>query len=103
MIYLPYNKKQIENVMIYCNKNGEENAEDIAKAIITDVFIGKFIAKEHTSITSPIKNDENMFILRDTYGHDNIWQICGKVSDYTDAIVPHLYRVRKIGVIFEWL
>lgn len=101
MKYLPYEKEQIGKAMIYCNKNGEETAEDIARAITTDFFIGKFVAKEHTSITSPIKNDDNMFILMDTYGHDNIWQICGKISDYTDAIIPHLYRVRKIGIMFD--
>ena len=101
MKYLPYEKEQIGKAMIYCNKNGEETAEDIAKAITTDFFIGKFIAKDHISIASPIKNDEDMFILRDTCGHDYIWQICGKISDYTDAIVPHLYRVRRIGIMFD--
>ena len=101
MKYLPYEKEQIGKIMIYCNKNGEETSEDIAKAITTDFFVGKFVAKEHVSITSPIKNDDNMFILRDVYGNNNIWQVCGKVSDYTDAIVPHLYKVRKIGIMFD--
>lgn len=101
MKYLPYEKEQIGKGMIYCNKNGNETPEDIARAITTDFFVGKFVAEEHISIANPIKNDENMFILRDTYGHDNIWQICGKVSDYTDAIVPHLYKVRKIGIMFD--
>lgn len=101
MKYLPYEKRQIGNEIIYCNRDGDETAEDIAKAIVTDYFVGKFVAKEHVSITSPIKNDKNMFILRDIYGHDNIWQVCGKVSDYTDAIIPHLYRVRRIGIMFD--
>ena len=64
-------------------------------------FVDKFIAKEHVSIASPIKNDENMFILRDVYGYENIWQVCGKISDYTGFIIPHLYRVRKIGIMFD--
>lgn len=101
MKYLPYDKEQIVNVMIYCNKKGEETTEDIVRAIVTDYFVGKFVAKEHVSIASPIKNDENMFILRDTTGHDNIWQVCGKITDYTDFIVPHLYGVRKIGIMFD--
>ena len=42
-----------------------------------------------------------MFVMKDIYGHDYIWQVCGKVSDYTGAIIPHLYRVRKIGIMFE--
>jgi hypothetical protein len=102
MKYLPYEKEQIVSVLIYCNGHEkEETAEDIAKAITTDFFVGKFTAKEHVSIASPIKNDDNMFILRDIYGHDNIWQVCGKASDYVGAIIPHLYKVRKIGIMFD--
>ena len=40
MKYLPYEKEQIGKIMIYCNKNGKETSEDIAKAITTDVFVG---------------------------------------------------------------
>ena len=101
MRYLTYEDNQIESEMIYCNKNGEETAVDIAMAIITDFFIGKFVAKDHISIKSRIRNDNNMFVMKDIYGHDYIWQVCGKVSHYTGAIIPHLYRVRKIGIMFE--
>ena len=101
MKYLCYEKEQFENVMIYCNKNGEETAEDIAKAIVTDFFVGKFVAREHNPVSSSIKNDENIFILRDVNGCNNIWQVCGKISDYTDTIVPRLYRVRKVGIMFD--
>ncbi len=101
MKYLPFEKQQITSVMIYCNKNGEETAEDIAKAITTDFFIGAFKAAEHVSVASPIKNDKDMFILRDILGRDNIWQVCGKMLDYTDAVIPHLYSVRKVGIMFE--
>lgn len=101
MKYWTYEKEQIVSALIYCNLNGNETAEDIAKAITTDYFMGKFVASEHVSIVAPIKNDNDMFILRDRYGCINIWQVCGKVTDYTDAIIPHLYRVRQIGIMFD--
>lgn len=101
MKYMLYEKDQISKAIIYCDKSENETAEDIAKAIGANNFVGKFIAEEHIATSSRIKNDNNMFILRDAYGHDNIWQVCEKVSDYNGAIVPHLYRVRKIGILFE--
>lgn len=87
---------------VYCNCNGNETSEDIAKAIVTEYFVGKFNKEEHMNAGCPkIQNDENLFILRDSYGCDNIWQIGGKSSDMTGFIIPHLYKVRKIGVMFE--
>ena len=102
MRYLTYTNKRIEKVMIYCDKAGNETSEDIIKAIISQTLIGKFIAKDHDAIDChPINNDENLFILNDGHKHHHIWQVCGKVSDYEGVIIPHLYRVRKIGVMFE--
>lgn len=87
---------------IYCNFDGNETSEDIAKAIVTEYFVGKFNKDEHMNSGCPkIKNDENLFILRDAYGCNNIWQIGGKSSDMTGCIIPHLYKVRRIGVMFE--
>ena len=87
---------------IYCNLDGKETTEDIAKAIVTEYYVGKFNKEEHMNAGCPkIQNDENLFILRDSYGCNNIWQIGGKSSDMTGFIIPHLYKVRKIGVMFE--
>ena len=87
---------------IYYNCNGNETSEDIAKAIVTEYFVGKFNKEEHMNAGClKIQNDENLFILRDSYGCNNIWQIGGKSSDMTGFIIPHLYKVRKIGVMFE--
>lgn len=87
---------------IYCNLGGKETAEDIAKAIITHHYIGKFNKEDHMNAGCPkIKNDENLFMLGDLYGTINIWQIGGKVSDMTGCIIPHLYKVRRIGVMFD--
>ena len=99
MKYLMFDKDQIVSDIIYCNKNGNETPEDIANAIITDFFIGEFIAKDHTALSKPCKSDKDMFILRDINGRDYIWQVCGKVSDCVDTIIPHLYRIRKVGIM----
>ena len=87
---------------VYCNCSGDETAEDIAKAIVTEYFVGKFKKEEHMNAGCPkIKNDENLFILRDSYGCNNIWQIGGKAIDMTGFVIPHLYKVRKIGIMFD--
>ena len=98
-------EKESENMkwsMVYCNCNGNETLEDIAKAIVTEYFVGKFNKEEHMSAGCPkIQNDEDLFILRDSDGCNNIWQIGGEFSDMTGFIIPHLYKVRKIGIMFN--
>ena len=87
---------------IYCNLDGNETAEDIAKAIVSEFYVGKFNKEEHMNAGCPkIQNDENLFILRDLYGINNIWQIGGRSTDMTGFIIPHLYKVRRIGVMFD--
>ena len=87
---------------IYCNLNGKETPEDIAKAIVSEFYVGKFNKEEHMNAGCPkIQNDENLFILRDSYGTNNIWQIGGRSTDMTGFIIPHLYKVRRIGVMFD--
>jgi hypothetical protein len=87
---------------VYCNRDGDETAEDIAKEIVTEQFVGKFNKEEHTNVCClQIKNDENLFILRDSYGCNNIWQIGGQVTDMTGFLIPYLYKVRKIGIMFD--
>lgn len=79
-----------------------KHQKTLQKAIVTEYFVGKFNKEEHTNAGCPkIQNDENLFILRDSYGCNNIWQIGEKSSDMTGFIIPHLYKVRKIGVMFE--
>ena len=87
---------------IYCNLDGKETSEDIAKAIVSEIFIGKFQKEEHMNAGCPkIQNDKNLFILRDSYGANNIWQIGSKSTDMNGFIVPHLYNVRRIGIMFD--
>ena len=88
---------------IYCNlDDGNETPEDIAKAIVSEFYVGKFNKEEHMNAGCPkIQNDKNLFILRDSYGTNNIWQVGGKSTDMTGFIIPHLYKVRRIGVMFD--
>lgn len=87
---------------IYCNLNGKETPEDIAKAIVSEFYVGKFNKEEHMNVGCPkIQNDKKLFILRDLYGTNNIWQIGGRLTDMTGFIIPHLYEVRRIGVLFD--
>ena len=101
MRYLLYDKDQIEKLMVYCDKNGEETVEDIVKTSSFAYFAGKFISKEHEPIKSPIKNDENMFILIDINTCIYIYQVCGMLIDCRGTIIPHLYSVKVIGRMFN--
>lgn len=101
MKYMTFDKEQIVSVMIYCNKNDKETSEDIIKSLTDDVFIGKFNKDDHLSVTTPIKNDNDIYIMRSMYGYLYLWQVCGKISDYVGNVIPHLYRVRQIGILFD--
>ena len=72
------------------------------KAIVSGYYAGKFNKEEHMNAGCPkIQNDKNLFILRDSYGTNNIWQIGGRLTDMTGFIISHLYKVRRIGVLFD--
>lgn len=91
---------------IYYNKNDNETLTDIAKAIVgaynTIHFVGQFKTSKHTPAgCSPIKNDDNLFIIQDIYGVNGIWQVGGNYADMHGQIVPHLYKVRQIGIMVE--
>ena len=104
MKYMTFSKESDEVMwsQIYCNLDGNETNEDIAKAIVSEYYVGKFNKNEHESACQmPIVNDKNLFVLRDLYGLNNIWQIGGRAADIIGFIIPHLYKVRKIGVMFD--
>lgn len=101
MKYILYDNEQTIKELVYCNMNGNETTEDVAKAITTEYYVGRFKANEHTHLGRAIKNDSDTFILRDLDGKTNIWQVCEKVADITDAIVPGLYYARKVGILVE--
>lgn len=87
---------------VYCNNNGKETPEDIIKATLPYNYIGPFIASDHVNAGTPkIVSDHNLFIIVNQYGSREIWQIGGKASDITGTIIPHLYRVRQIGIMFD--
>lgn len=104
MKYITFDKDsdQLKWSKVYCNKNGNETALDIILATLPYDFLGEFHSKDHLSAGCPkIKNDDNLFIIRNKYGSLEIWQVGGKVSDMTGAIIPNLYKVRQIGYMFE--
>lgn len=102
MRYLTYEQKFLEWKPIYCNTNKDETSyEDIIKSITSELFIEKFNKDEHISIEKPIKNDDKLYITIDSIGMHNIWQIGGLFTDMEGFVIPHTYKVRKIGIMFD--
>lgn len=101
MKYVVFDKEQCHWGMVYCNchEDREETDEEIVKAIVSCVYIGKFHACENICVNDGrIKNDSKVFILSDMI-NQYLWQIGSRVSDMNGAIIPHTYYVRKIGMI----
>lgn len=101
MKYVIFDKESYVWQMIYCNnhKPDGEILEDIAKAMVSFQYCGKFSSEESTCMNSGgIKNDSNIFIMSEN-GVQYVWQLGSKVSDMEGFIIPNLYHVRKIGMI----
>ena len=101
---MTYNKEIVKSSwkQVYCNLNGDETAENIVKAITNFIYVGKFNKDEHLCAgCTKLKNDDNLFILINDNGAKCIWQVGSKVEDMTGCIVPHLYKVREIGILFD--
>jgi len=87
---------------VYCDLDGRETNEDIIKSIGIEYYVGKFNKENHINVEcEEIKNDKDLFILRDFYGCNHIWQMGGRSCDIKGFIIPHLYKVRKIGYMFD--
>ena len=100
-IYVLYDQNQYYTGIVYCNNHTdeEESIEEIARAMTDFTYMGKFNSNDYSCVNSGgMKDDKNMVVMSDD-GHLYVWQICSKVSDMTGAIVPNLYKVRKIGLI----
>lgn len=101
MKYVVFDKESYVWQMVYCNTNKQdgEEVENIAKAMVSYQYCGKFSSKSSICMNSGgIKNDSAIFIMSDN-GVQYLWQLGSKVSDMEGFIVPHLYYVRKIGMI----
>lgn len=102
MRYLIYEKEDLEWKPIYCNTHKDKTpCEDIIRSIVSEEFVEKFNKDEHISVTNPIKNDNRLYITIDVNGNYNIWQIGGRFADMEGFIIPHTYKVRKIGIMFD--
>lgn len=101
MKYVIFDKDSYVWQMVYCNthKQDGEGLEDIAKAMVSYQYCGKLSIEDVTCMNGcRIKNDSEIFIMNED-GVKYLWQRGSKVSDMEGFIVPHLYYVRKIGMI----
>lgn len=99
--YVIFDKESYVWQMVYCNshKSDVEELEDIAKAMVSYQYCGKFSSEGAICMNGGgIKNDNKIFIMSEN-GVQYLWQLGSKVSDMEGFIVPHLYHVRKIGMI----
>ena len=99
--YVIFDKQSYIWQMVYCNnhKPDGELLEEIAKAMISFQYCGKFSLENTVCMNSSgIKNDNGIFIMSEN-GVQYLWQLGSKVSDMEGFIVPHLYYVRKIGML----
>ena len=101
MKYVLFDKNEKDWQMVYCTQDNDEELllESISKAMLRGDGFKKFNAKEGVCMNDGgIKNDSMIFSINEC-GVRYIWQLGSKVSDMAGFIVPHLYRVRKIGMI----
>lgn len=101
MKYVIFDKDSYVWQMVYCNthKSNGDGLEDIAKAMISYQYCGKFSSEDAVCMNDGgIKNDAQIFIMSEN-GVKYLWHRGSKVSDMEGFIVPHLYYVRKIGMI----
>lgn len=99
--YVIFDRESYLWQMVYCNnhKPDEETLKDIAKSMVSLQYCGKFSSDGSVCMNGGgIKNDSNIFVMSEN-GVQYLWQLGSKVSDMEGFIVPHLYHVRKIGMI----
>ena len=99
--YFTYDRENTKWRLIYCDCHEERNetVEEIAKAIVSHYYIGRFKKEEYERLNKEdIKNDEKLVILRNG-SEDSIWQIGSNEKDMEGFTIPHTYKVRKIGEI----
>lgn len=93
-------KEDLKWSRIYCPN--DNTIEDVIKSMNDLEYIGPFHKEEHTNAGCPeIKNDTNLFIMKNQYNVTEIWQIGSKASDIQGSIIPHTYCIRCIGTMFE--
>lgn len=95
--------------LIYCNchENREETDEEIIKAISSDYLVCKFEGDALNCDKNDILSRVNYVDFSKTYITKHIdagirvWEVCGRVTDMEDAVIPHAYYVRHIGSLIE--
>lgn len=104
MKYMLYEENtDLDIKLVYCDDAESTNNDcDCLKILESFNFMGSWklfnndVASRYES-SREIKNFKNLY-----YSEDGICQVmCGLVTDYNGVTIPHLFKVRKIGVIFE--
>lgn len=105
MVYMTVDKKDLIWSKVYCHlhdgSNTDNNSEEVIKSINCLEYVSPFYEGDHTASTDKIKDDNNMFIVKNQYGYFEVWQVGGLVSDINGTLIEHLYKVRKVANIFE--
>ena len=90
-----------------CHENREETDEEIIKAISSDYLVCKFEDDALNCDKNDILSRVNYVDFNRTYITKHIdagirvWEVCGRVTDMEDAVIPHAYYVRHIGSLIE--
>lgn len=88
--------------IVYCDRYSDTYLDDADIDImhcLDEFYEGKFNKDEYDySNNKPIKDDERLYITYDGYNY-NVWQIQGSLTDIRNKIIPHVYRLCKIGII----
>lgn len=105
MVYMTVDKKDLVWSKVYCHShdgsNTDNSGEEIIKSINCLEYVSPFYEGDHTASTNKIKNDSNMFIVKNQFGYFEVWQVGGLASDINGTLIEHLYNVRKVADIFE--
>lgn len=102
--FYKYDDDDMKKEIVYCTSDKVssypmEAEQIIKKGLLSEHLYAKFNKKIYKCINGDIKNDDNLFITLDQNDDFNVWQVCGRVSDYNGTIIPDTYYIRKVGFI----
>lgn len=88
--------------IVYCEK--DEDLDNVMKNIIGLEFVKVFNPESYNvKYSEPIKNlDSHYYIMFNPENKVNfIYQLGSKASDVSGNIIPHTYKIRKIGMLLD--
>ena len=89
--------------MVYCYlRNGQENDLDILSLAVNAEkyrYMDRLFPEIMKNIDCDVlKSGHRIYQVADEKGKISLWQVGGNVTDKNGFFVPHLYKVRKIGI-----